>query len=73
MLVCGIILIDFLLNVLFKNSINICMIWYVLIMILLKINKKKKKYIIIDNVIWNFNVWFVDLFDFDVYFVIWDF
>lgn len=73
MLVCGIILIDFLLNVLFKNSINICMIWYVLIMILLKINIKKKKYIIIDNVIWNFNVWFVDLFDFDVYFVIWDF
>lgn len=58
MLVCGIILIVFLLNVLFKNSIYI----YDLICFDYDFVKNlwkyviKKKNIIIDNFIWNFNV-----------------
>lgn len=58
MLVCGIILIVFLLNVLFKNSIYI----YDLICFDYDFVKNLWKYviiiknIIIDNFIWNFNV-----------------
>lgn len=58
MLVCGIILIIFLLNVLFKNSIYI----YDLICFDYDFVKNLWKYviiiknIIIDNFIWNFNV-----------------
>lgn len=58
MLVCGIILIVFLLNVLFKNSIyiyDLICFDYDFVKNLLKYVIKKKN-IIIDNFIWNFNV-----------------
>lgn len=46
------------------------MIWYVSIMILLKIHgsmQQQQKYTITDNFIRNFNVWLADSFDSDVY------